>query len=81
MQAAAPLRATRWRWPARGLPVVTRSERAPAPPPPSLKASGELQEKVPRVYTHMRTTIFGERRRAQDGGVSSDYVEAPPPYA
>ncbi|CAH2219154.1 jg27218, partial [Pararge aegeria aegeria] len=35
----------------------------PALPPPSLKASGELQEKVPRVYTHMRRPIFGKNRQ------------------
>lgn len=70
------------------LPVVTRSERLARRlrpyrptrrPPPSLKASGELQEKVPRVYTHMRRTIFSESRRARgQAGVASDYVEATP---
>ncbi|KAL4717705.1 hypothetical protein ACJJTC_000854 [Scirpophaga incertulas] len=60
-----------WQQPER-YPVVTRSERPrPTPSPPSLKASGELQEKVPHVYTHMRRAIFGGRR-------ASDYVEATP---
>lgn len=68
-----PLRAARWRCPAPphgASPWSPARNATPASRPPSLKASGELQEKVPRVYTHMRTTIFGESRRAQASGVS-----------
>lgn len=49
-----------------GHPFGTHA-RHPRPvlPTPSLKASGELEEKVPRVYTHIRSTIFSESRRAR----------------
>ncbi|CAH4038736.1 unnamed protein product [Pieris brassicae] len=61
------------------LPVRNDSPSGPLEhPPPPLKASGELQEKVPRVYTHMRRTIFGARLTGK-----ADYVEKAPasPYA
>lgn len=40
----------------------------PSLPPPSLKASGELQEKVPRVYTHMRRPSLARAGRREDVG-------------
>lgn len=46
--------------PPRGHPFGTLALASSLLPPP-LKASGELQEKVPRVYTHIRKTIFGVR--------------------
>ncbi|CAG4942345.1 unnamed protein product [Colias eurytheme] len=64
----------------RGYPFGTiRPLATPCHPPPSLKASGELEEKVPRVYTHMRRTIFGASRRepAGESGLCGDDTHHP----
>lgn len=57
----------------RGHPLGTPPQ--PPDPPPSLKASGELQEKVPRVYAHMRRAA--SERSLAGARQGADYVEAP----
>ncbi|CAG9558654.1 unnamed protein product [Danaus chrysippus] len=62
-------------------PVQNGSPASLTPLPPSLKASGELQEKVPRVYTHMHTTIFGRAGTRLSGETRIIWRRLPPPHA